>query len=226
MSPKAINKILSALPPDERLTLIDQAELVSSPATHVIYHAGDPLTTAYFPATGLAAAFALLPSGDHVAVATTGSEGLLGMPVILDVDHSPHQIRVTVASTGYRIPAATVRQMFDRSEIFRRLVLEQLGRIYIQVERSAVCNRFHSQRQRVSRWLLVIAGKTDRTCVALTHEQLANMVGGPRHAVTSVIAGFRAKGLVQQVRGAIEVLDPVALSKEACDCYRTDLNLP
>jgi len=30
------------------------------------------------------------------------------------------------------------------------------------------------------------------------------MLGGPRHAISSVIAEFRAKGLVQQVRGGIE----------------------
>jgi len=222
---EATNSILSALPPEEWRALREQAEWVTFPAGRVLYHAGDPITNVYFPDTGLTAAFAVLPSGDQVAVVTIGAEGMLGMPALLGVDSSPNQIRVQVASAGHQIPASVARQTFERSQVFRRLVLREIGRVYVQVARSAVCNRFHSHRQRVGRWLLVITGKTDRASVAITHELLAQMLGGPRHAISSVIAEFRAKRLVQQVRGGIEVLDAAALAEVACECHRTDLNL-
>lgn len=222
-SVEANNRILSGLAPEEWVTLREHADYVSFPAGHVIFQAGDPITSAYFPCTGLTAVFAVLPTGDQVAVVAIGTEGLIGTPAVLGIDWSPHQIRVQVASSGYRIPVDTLLQTFERSPVFRRLILEEIGRNYMQVARSAVCNRFHSQRERVARWLLVITGKTEQPSVVITHELLAQMIGGPRHAISVVIADFRAKGLVQQVRGAIEVLDATALAEIACDCLQTDL---
>lgn len=220
------NAILSSLPPDEWSALRERAEIVSFPAAHILFEAGDPLTAGYFPSSGLMSAFAVLPSGDQVAVVTMGPESLVGMPVVLGIDDSPHQIRVQVASIGHLLPAAALRESFDRLPVFRALVLKRIGRIYAQVARSAACNRFHSQRQRAARWLLVISAKTAQPAVAITHDLLAQMLGGPRHAISAIIAELRALGIVEQVRGTITVVAPGDLEEIACECFRTDLDLP
>ena len=51
--------------------------------------------------------------------------------------------------------------------------------------------------------------------VALTHQQLADELGSVREIVTRVLRGFADQGWVQSTRGAIEVLDAVALRRVA-----------
>jgi CRP/FNR family transcriptional regulator len=51
--------------------------------------------------------------------------------------------------------------------------------------------------------------------VTLTHQQLADELGSVREIVTRVLRGFADQGWVQSTRGAIEVLDAVALRRVA-----------
>jgi CRP/FNR family transcriptional regulator len=51
--------------------------------------------------------------------------------------------------------------------------------------------------------------------VALTHQQLADELGSVREIVTRLLRGFSDQGLVRLTRGAIEVLDAVALRRVA-----------
>lgn len=224
MDQRERNRILSVLDHDDWHLVSRHTEPVVLPVGHVLYRAGDAVTHAYFPCTGLIATFGVLQTGDHVATITTGAEGVLGWAPIVGIDTAPHESRIKVALTGYRMPVPALQQAFDDSIVLRRLILRSMGHALRQIAGSGVCNRFHSQRQRVARWLVVITGKTGQMSLPITHEQLAHMVGGPRHAVTELIAEFRGLGILQHARGSIEILERDRLAAIACDCYLTDLN--
>ena len=81
------------------------------------------------------------------------------------------------------------------------------------------CNRFHSVRERVAKWLLVTSGKTGCTRVSLTHDFLAQMIGGPRHAVTAAMNELRAANAIRYERGEVEIVDAGALAALACECH-------
>ncbi len=53
--------------------------------------------------------------------------------------------------------------------------------------------------------------------VALTHEQLAALVGTSRETATKVLGDFADRGLIRLARGKITILDPAAISAEAGD---------
>ena len=53
----------------------------------------------------------------------------------------------------------------------------------------------------------------------MTHETLALMVGGPRHAVTVALKDLRAKGAIAHLRGRVEIVKRSVLIAEACECY-------
>jgi CRP-like cAMP-binding protein len=77
----------------------------------------------------------------------------------------------------------------------------------------------HSHRQRLARWLLTTTDKARQPWLAITHEALAQLVGGPRHAVTVAVNELRAKGAIVHLRGRIDVFDRSALIAQACECY-------
>ena len=77
-----------------------------------------------------------------------------------------------------------------------------------QLVQSAVCNRFHSSVQRLARWLILTAERADTNRFELTHEFVAQMVGGPRSAVSESASTLRDKGIIDYRRGVLTIRMP------------------
>jgi DNA-binding transcriptional regulator YhcF (GntR family) len=54
--------------------------------------------------------------------------------------------------------------------------------------------------------------------VPLTHEQLATLLGVGRSYTSRVIQSFKAEGILQTRRGAIQVCDREGLKRRSCRC--------
>jgi CRP-like cAMP-binding protein len=109
--------------------------------------------------------------------------------------------------------------VFQQSETVRRITLSHVGAQMRELATAAACNRVHSHRQRLARWLLITTDKARQQSLPITHETLAQMVGGPRHAVTVALSELRAKGVIAHLRGRVDILDRSVLIKQACECY-------
>ncbi len=109
--------------------------------------------------------------------------------------------------------------MFRDSEDLRRIALAYVGGRVGELTTSPGCNRVHSHRQRLARWLLIATDKAQLRSLPVTHEALAQMVGGPRHAVTIALHQLRTRGAIAYLRGRVDVLKRSALVEEACECY-------
>ena len=81
------------------------------------------------------------------------------------------------------------------------------------------CSRVHSHRQRLARWLLLTMDKAQQSSLHVTHDVLAQMVGGPRHAVTVALSELRARGAIAHLRGRVDICDRELLVRQACECY-------
>jgi len=98
-------------------------------------------------------------------------------------------------------------------------MLEYTHQLIAQIAQSAVCNRFHNARQRLARWLLMTADRVDSRELALTHEFMSYMVGGPRSAVTEAAASLRESGAIDYWRGLLTIRSLPRLRQQACECY-------
>lgn len=213
------NQILAALPPAERDLLLTHATHVVLSAGEILMRSGDPISLVYFPTTGLISIVGALRSGHQMAVAATGREGLVGMGAVLDVWRTRYSLIVQVDSTGYQMPADDFRRVFEQSSFVRRLTLAYIGRKLNEIATSACCMRFHSHHQRLARWLLVATDKSGHPSLSLTHDSIAQMVGGPRHAVTAALKELRTSGAIEYARCHVDIRDRAALIARACECY-------
>lgn len=220
------NQILAALPQAEWQALQRHANYRVLPVGQTLVQPGEPVSSVYFPDSGVVSAVSNLTTGHQVEVAAFGPDGLVGAAAILGVPHSAYWLLIQVDSAGYQVPAEAFRQAFEESSALRRLVLAHVGRMLVEMARSAACNRFHSSHQRLARWLLVTADKAGRRSLQLTHESIAQMVGGPRHAVTAALNELRATGAINGARGVIEIVDHENLVREACECYKPAVTPP
>ena len=78
------NRILDALPHEELARLLPFLEKVDLKKGEIVYITGDNIKYAYFPEkNGLLSLLFTTETGSTVEVASVGSEGVVGLPVIL-----------------------------------------------------------------------------------------------------------------------------------------------
>jgi CRP-like cAMP-binding protein len=180
---------------------------------------GDEIASIYFPDAGVIAVVSEMATDHQVAVAVVGQEGLLGAGAVLGVPSYVHRLVAVVESNGVRVCADQFQYVFERSDLLRRATLGALGRGFVELTTVAACNRMHSHRQRLARWLLLITDKAGQRSLRVTHDTLAQMVGGPRHAVIVALNDLRGHGAITYRRGKIDIGKRSVLMTQACECY-------
>jgi hypothetical protein len=129
-----------------------------------------------------------------------------------------------ITSDGYLIPAQRLLGVFNGSEDLRKAMLAHIGGRPTEPATTAARHRVHTLRQRLAGWLLVATDKVQQQSLSITHD--AQMVGGPRHAVTVALQQLPRQRAIVHRRGRIDVLRPSILIQEACECYAPTYRLP
>jgi CRP-like cAMP-binding protein len=155
-------------------------------------------------------------------VGMIGREGMTGLSAVLDGNGSSravHETFVQIAGNGLRMPADSLLQAMDASVSLRRVLLRYVHAFMIQITQTALANGYGKIEERLARWLLMAADRTDGSALPLTHEALANMLGVRRSGVTVALQGMERAGHIAHTRGTITVLDREALQKSSNGTY-------
>lgn len=185
----------------------------------VLSEAGQPARHVYFPVTCVLGLVGATEGGATVEVALVGREGVASVSAAFGRQRLPFRVVAQVEGDAWRIPSEIVsRQLQDCRELNERLLMYS-HTVIAQVGQSAICNRFHTARQRLARWLLMVSDRVDSHELSLTHEFIAHMVGGPRSAVTEAASSLRTSGAIDYRRGRITIHDLAKLRELACECY-------
>jgi CRP-like cAMP-binding protein len=205
--------------------LLTDASYIELPAGSAFARVGDALAASYFPDSGLLSVISEMATGHHIAITAVGAEGMIGFGSVFGVQHYSHSPITLVPSNGHLVRTERVLEAFNSSETIRRVLLAYIGGRLADLAIAVACNRVHSHRQRLARWLLVATDRANQRSLAVTHDVLAQMVGGPRHAVTAALKQLRAKGAISPRRGRVEISRRAVLVDEACECYAAGTGL-
>lgn len=173
----------------------------------------------YFIDSGIVSLVASTKSGNSVEVALIGREGIAGIADALGQQPLPYGLVVQLPGLAYRAPKAVIRDHILSCSALHELLMDYSQRVMHQLAQSALCNRFHTSVQRLSRWLLLTAEKADTNRFELTHEFVGQMVGAPRSAVSEAASALRTKGIIDYRRGVLTIRNPRRLRKFACECF-------
>jgi CRP-like cAMP-binding protein len=216
--PTTRNKLLAALPPDERSLIEENATAVSMKRREVLYRADEPISHVYFIVDGIASLMSVMTDGG-VETATVGREGMLGMPVFHGVYATPEQAMVQVAGTAYRMDVETFRELLPQLPTLESLLHRFSVVLFTLAAQNSGCNRKHSIEARCARWLLMVGDRLDMGVMELTHDFVAQMLGVRRASVTETLGELERNGLIQTSRGRIRIIERDGLQKAACECY-------
>jgi CRP-like cAMP-binding protein len=203
------NRILAALPDEERELIARRLELCSHSVRETVYRQGERIASVIFPLSGV---FSLIVESDGAApveVATVGSEGFVGLPVFLQA-----------TLTGAHMAFSQVEGDVVNATPGLRTALQRYSMaLMTQIARGAACNRQHDAEQRASRWILQTHDRVDADRFTLAASFLAQMLGEDPETVTAVTARLAERGLVAYDGEDLTVLDRAGIERAACDCY-------
>ncbi|HEX8499733.1 MAG TPA: Crp/Fnr family transcriptional regulator [Pyrinomonadaceae bacterium] len=214
------NHLLAALPREEYARLAPHLELVRLPAGRVLCEVGSVISHVHFLKGGMASLLSLTEDGHSVEVGMIGNEGVVGLPAVLGLGAAPYRVVMQLPGNALRLRADVLRAEFNRKGRLQQLLLHYLHTLLTQVSQSAACNRYHTMKARLCRWLLVSRDRSHSDTLHLTQEFLAQMMGAPRPRVTLVAGDLQRAGLIRYSRGKIFILDRRGLEAMSCECYR------
>jgi CRP-like cAMP-binding protein len=212
--------ILEAVPADILRVLEPSMKTVSLSKEQFLYQEEDRLNYIYFPETAVISEFKILEDGRMVEVAVTGKEGAIGLPTLIAESHvAPNCAQVSQAGTAKRIDAETFEKVLRSDERLRAKMSHFLDLYIRQLSQKAICNMYHSVRERLCTWLLMVQDRCGRTTLNLTHEQIARILGVYRPSITCIAQELRDNKLINYSRGGISIVDRRRIEQAACHCY-------
>jgi CRP-like cAMP-binding protein len=216
------NLLLASLPGAVRRRLTADRPPINLALSESLSEAGDRIRHVYFPNDGFISLITPARGRGQLEIGLVGCEGMLGVPVLLDVNVSPLRAMVQGAGSAWRVNAATLRQEIEADTGVRTTFNRYLYVFLAQLMQTATCTRFHHIEARLARWLLMTRDRAHSDRFHITHEFLALMLGVRRAGVTSAASALQRRRVIRYHRGDVSVLDVRGLERAACDCYAID----
>jgi CRP-like cAMP-binding protein len=213
------NRLLDLLEPADLVILRPHLQLVAFDYRQPLCEENRPITSVYFPLSGVASLVNTMANGSAAEVGTIGNEGMVGIPLLFGDTVGPTTVYVQVPGEGLRMPAAEFAKVLAGSASMRAVMQRYAHALFNQVAQSAACNRFHRIEQRCCRWLLMTHDRVQTNQFLLTQEFLGMMLGVQRSSVTAAASGLKRKKLIEYSRGHVTILDREGLLKRSCECY-------
>ena len=210
--------MLASLPAEVSRRLTPRFETMPLVKGQSLYEAGDRVTHAIFPTSGLVSLSSATADGGTVEILSVGNDGLLGFP-LQPHGEAPHAARVLVAGRAIRISSRLLISECQRHEAVHRLVLDWTHRLLCETSQAVVCHRFHRILERLCRWLLTATDRLRTDRLALTHEEIAQALGSPRTVVTTAAVALQDAAAIKYRHGRIVILNRRRLELSACECY-------
>ncbi|MFC4169407.1 Crp/Fnr family transcriptional regulator, partial [Teichococcus aestuarii] len=213
------NRLLAALPPDSLARLWPKLERVEMPLRQVLHDVEVPIEHVYFPESGWCSMLSYTEDGDAMEVGLIGTEGVVGLPVVLADEFDDLEAIVQAPGDAFRLDAGALREAMDEDRDLRHLLLRYALVHHGQVARTGACNGRHHIEDRLARWLLMAHDRAEGDEFPMTHEFMSMMLGVRRAGVTVAARVLQKAQFIRYERGRLEVTDRPGLESASCECY-------
>lgn len=207
------NALLRAIPAPEWRRWSDFLEPVCLPLGQVLSESGRAPGYVYFPTTAVVSLVYLTQDGGSSELAVIGHEGMVGIPLLMGGNAMPNQAIVQSPGLGFRLRAQVVIDEIQRGGEMLALLLRYAHSLMDQMAQTALCNRYYSIDQLLSRRLLMALDRVPSGVLMMTQELLASLLGVRREGVTAAALRLQATGAIRYRRGRIDILDRAQLEQ-------------
>jgi len=215
------NLILRQLPRGDYARLLPDLTLVTLQVGDHLYRSGEVIEYCYFPGNSLVSLVTHMNRGASIEVAVIGSDGMVGIPVLLGDDIAFEEAIVQVTGSALRLRSSVLKRLVQRAHSPLLTLLLLYTRVLMkQVIQTAACNRIHNERERLARWLLMCSDRLQSDELQLTPQFLLDVLALPTENVATAAGDIEEQGLIRCGPGIVEILTRDGLEEAACECYR------
>src|SRR5574343_733512 len=216
MTPK-LNALLAYLPDSEFEAMASRMQLVSLCKGQTLFRVGDIPLHVYYPVGAVVSMMSDLPDGYCVETHMMGKACMVGVAAT----HGPSFYRATVRSSGlsWRMLLSDLKSLSVQCPAYTAGSQRAMRQIVMQMSQSLVCSKRHTVEQQLIRWMLITLDRTLEPIIPVTHQELSEILGFRREAITLTFCKLARQGCIRTSRGQIEVLDRAALENVSCECY-------
>jgi len=213
------NKILLSISDKEYAVIRPHLEFLSMPQNLTLYEPGQPLEFVHFPNSGMVSLVIATEDGKTVEVGEVGREGFAGTQAAVGINTNQVREVVQIAGDGFRVRIGALKSILQSAPGLQRILTRYAVVQGMQFAQTAACNRLHNIEQRLARWLLITQDRVDSPKLVITHDFLATMLGTDRPTLSLAVGMLQNKQIIEQTRGAVQVLNRAKLESRACECY-------
>jgi len=213
------NRILSSLKEEERKWIRPYLTHVALKRQDVLCSSLAPITSAYFPTSGMITLVGQLHTGVSAEMASFGNDGVLGVLPCIGIPFAVTDGIVEVSGQAFRLPRAQLIALYLKSDTMRREVHRHITSLLFQANLNNLCNVSHPLEQRICRLLLRAERLTHTDSLELTHADIANMLGAQRCTISLIMKKLDKDELVSCSRGCIVIRDRDGLVRNSCECH-------
>jgi CRP-like cAMP-binding protein len=216
--------IFADLSPAEMDALAAVMPMKTYAAAELLYSPHNPVETLFILKKGRVRIFRIAADGRALTTALITPGTIFGEMVLLGQHMYDNYAEALDEAIVCVMSRSHVQQHLLSDPRIATRITEILGQRLIEMERRLSDTVFKSVPQRIAGTLATLAGQQRRlgvgprtAQVALTHEQLAALVGTSRETATKVLGELADRGLIRLARGKITIVDLAGISAEAGD---------
>lgn len=212
------NRLLDTLPAPQLDRVKTAMSRVQVGPRTVLFEPGQTIEVVYFPCTCAVSLVTPFHDGSAVEIASVGSEGIVGVPVVLGGSLAV-QAFCSVGGWIDRMDAFTFIDAVEDDSDLHEVVNDYLRAVFTQVSQAVACNRLHSTTERLARWVLAAGDHLGTDQFAVTQQILGHLLGSSVGTVNRCAQHLHAGGLITSRRGRVTIVDRPGLEAIACECY-------
>jgi hypothetical protein len=213
------NRLLDALPDAEWARLLDMIDVVQLSSGQITQEPEKNPHHVYFPINCMISIVATVMDGGRCEVGFVGNEGASGVEGAFGAEVLRESI-CQVPGQSARLNISDFLNETARHSSLDMLIRSTERARTFAVEQMIICNTLHTVKERLARWLLLMADRTEREEYPVTQEFLSVMLGVRRASITGAALRLQRAGIITYRRGHVMIPDRTALETQSCECYR------
>jgi CRP-like cAMP-binding protein len=214
------NLLLVALPVQVRERLATHMRIVELKEGEVLHRAGEAIRNVYFPLDCLITITVTMYEARTAEAGIVGNREMVGVNAFMG-GRETNQTEYVCQAGGkaIRMESEPLLREFDRTKEVRDVMLRFTQAYIAQLSQNVACNRLHTLKQRLARWMLECRDRLASDDLSVTQEFIAQMLGVHRPVVSETMAEFQGLGLVECGRKKLRVMDAPGLQAVSCECF-------
>jgi CRP-like cAMP-binding protein len=212
------NRFLSALAPSMRSLFDTRMTVHGGSMGDVLQNANTVIEAVWFPLSGMVSTLRPLEKDTMVEVDAAGTEGFVGIEIVLGLRTTPDTWMVQSPGRFARLDAQAFLDALDRDNGLCETSRRYAAAVMAVRGQWIACNARHTIEQRLAKWLLVTRDRVGDE-IQITQDTVAMMLGVRRASVVTVLGRFVDEGLVGHGYARVRILDERGLRACSCACY-------